>query len=308
MSLLTNPSDLKSSSIFKGLIYGQPGIGKSTLALSAPNPVCIDFDKGMKRVEPQFQTASLQVESYSQVLELLNSEELKGFDTIVIDTLGKLIDRICDYVALQNPRLRQSDGQMVMKGWGNVKVAFHSLLKILESKNKSVIFVAHEAEEKDNEVVIKRPDCAGAARKDVAKELDFMGYMEMVGSKRSISFFPSEKFHAKNSLGLNTYIEVPDTKVGNVFISEKIVRLTDERLKEQASLREEYDTLKALIEGNIESLNTLDELNDYYKEMGSKRVIWDSSFYEKMLLSEKVKELGFEFDKQARVFVDKVEV
>ena len=33
---------------FKGLIYGQPGIGKSTIALSAPNPVMVDAEKGLK--------------------------------------------------------------------------------------------------------------------------------------------------------------------------------------------------------------------------------------------------------------------
>ncbi len=189
MSLLTKPSDLVGQKTFKGLIYGQPGIGKSTLSLSAPNPVCIDFDKGMRRVQPQFRAPSLQVDTYNQVLELLNSEEMNSFDTIIIDTLGKLVDRIGDYVASKNPKARQGDGTMSMKGWGEVKQAFLNLLKLLEAKNKSVIFVAHESEEKNGDVTIKRPDCSGSARKDIVKELDFMGYIcERLSPVRSITF------------------------------------------------------------------------------------------------------------------------
>jgi ATP-dependent 26S proteasome regulatory subunit len=94
MGLLTKPNELTIKETYAGLIYGQPGTGKTTLALSSVNPVCIDVDRGMYRVEKRFQVPSLQVESYRQVLDLLNSNELDGFDTIIIDTLGKLIDRM----------------------------------------------------------------------------------------------------------------------------------------------------------------------------------------------------------------------
>lgn len=303
MSLLTKPGDLTESQTFKGLIYGQPGIGKTTLALSAPNPVCIDFDKGMHRVQPQFRVPSLQVDNYKDVIELLNSDEIKPFDTIVCDTLGKLVDRICDYVASNNPKARQGDGQMTMKGWGEVKVAFQNLLKLLQSKGKSVIFVAHESEEKNGDDTIKRPDCSGSARKDIVKELDFMGYMEMVGNKRTINFSPTDKYYAKNSLGLDHAIEVPDTNKGNIFIARDIVKLSNERLAEQAALRDQYDDLIAIIDSNIENLKTTEDVNAYYAEMGKKEVIWDSAFYEKRKLADRVIELEIKFDKETKQFV-----
>jgi hypothetical protein len=303
MSLLKKPDELQISQNFKGLIYGQPGVGKSTLALSAPNPVLIDFDKGMHRVQPQFRVPSLPVDNYSQVLELLNSDEIKQFDTIIFDTLGKTIDRICDYVAQQNPKLRQADGQMSMKGWGNVKATFQNLLKILETKNKSILFVAHEKEEKNGDETIKRPDVSGSSGKDIVKELDFMGYMEMVGGRRTISFSPSEKFYAKNSLDLVGHIEVPDTSKGNTFISKDIVKLSQERLTQQAKMRSEYESLISLIEGNIDDLKTVADINSYYAEMGKKQAIWDSALVEKRRLSDRCKELSVEFDKTSKQFV-----
>jgi len=44
--LLTKPNELTVKLSYAGLIYGQPGVGKTTLALSSVNPVCIDADRG----------------------------------------------------------------------------------------------------------------------------------------------------------------------------------------------------------------------------------------------------------------------
>lgn len=306
MSLLVRPEELKGNSILKGLIYGQPGIGKTTLALSSPNSLCIDFDKGIGRVEPQFRVPSLQVDNFAQVLELLNSDEIKGFDTIVIDTLGKMIDRIADYIAVNNPKLRQSDGQMSMKGWGAIKLQFNSFLKLLESKNKSIIFVAHESEEKEDDKVKKRPDVSGSARKDIVKELDFMGYMEASGGKRVVTFSPTEKFYAKNSIGLEGEIEVSHTKSGNSFMAEKIFRASQQRLSEQAELREKYNSLIEQIDARIAELNTLDEINEYYtNSIGKLEAIWNSKYYEQDKFKIRAKELGFEFDRITKQFTQK---
>lgn len=306
MSLLTKPNELKQPVLFKGLIYGQPGTGKTTLALSAPNPVCIDLDKGMHRVQPQCRVASLQVETYQQVLDLINGEEIAPFDTIVVDTLGKLIDRVCDYVAGKNPKARQGDGQMSQKGWGEVKAAFNAFFKLLASKNKSLLFVAHESEERSGDETIKRPDCSGSARKDIVKELDFMGYVESVGSKRIINFNPTDKFYAKNSLALPQGIEIPNPdKTGNTFITKQIVDHMRTCAVSQDQLREAYESLIKLIDANIGALKTAAEVNAYYVEMGKKEVIWDSAYYEKRKLNEQLPKIGVEFDKVKKTFVDK---
>lgn len=307
MGLLTKPEDLKSKKTFKGLVYGQPGIGKTTLALSAPKPVCIDFDKGIDRVQPQFRVASLQVESYQHVIDLINSDEISEFETIVIDTLGKLVDYICDHVAKENPRLRQGDGQMSMKGWGSVKNTFQTFFKLLSSKDKSIIFVAHESEEKNGDEAIKRPDCAGGARKDIVKELDFMGYMEIIGNKRTISFSPSSKYYAKNSLGLNECIEVQDTNKGNFFISEKIVKLTQEKMQENANLRAKYNEILGNITTDIDTLKNSDDVNSFYEKLENSEVIWDSKFVAKNKLSQKIKEINVLFDKNLKKFVENQE-
>lgn len=303
MSLITKPEDLKKKEIFKGLIYGSPGIGKSTIALSSPNPLCIDLDRGMNRVEKRFQSPSLQVENYQQILDLINSDKINDYKTIVIDTLGKLVDRIGDWLAIKNPKVRNGNGQLSIRGWGELKYQFITFFKLLESKNKSLIFVAHEREERHGEDTKVRLDVSGSSGKEIVKELDFMGYMEMRGNKRVITFTPTEKFYAKNSLGLNDAIEVPDTIYGNNFITEKIINLTQEKLEKDAKTIVDYNNLKAEIKKDIEKLKTVEEVNSYYNELLQYREIWDSLFIGKRLLRDKTKELGIEFDKEKKEFV-----
>ena len=169
MTLIKKPSELNNEPKLKGLIYGEPGLGKTSLALSSPSPLLIDFDNGLRRVDKQYQTDSVQIESYQNLLDILEKEDLSPYKTIVIDTLGKMIDRISDWLASSNPKVKQADGQLSMKGWGSVKLEFQRLLKLLDSKNKSVIFVAHNKEEKDGENTKQRPDIAGSSGKDIVK-------------------------------------------------------------------------------------------------------------------------------------------
>ena len=304
MTLIKKPNELTQSKIkLKGLIYGQPGIGKTSLALSSPKPLLIDFDNGLRRVAKQYQTDSVQIESYQNLLDILN-EDISNYETIVIDTLGKMIDRIADWLAISNPKVKQADGQLSMKGWGNVKAEFQRLLKLLESKNKSVIFIAHEKEEKVGDEVIKRPDVAGSSGKDIVKELDFMGYMSMKGGKRTIDLAPNEAYYAKNSLGLNSFLEYKPLTGINNFLSTAIFDAYKDKLKKDEELAKEYNILIEELQTKIANIKDLEQLNLYYSSFYNKHEkLWSSYEMEKNFLAEKVKELNCEFDKKTKQFI-----
>lgn len=50
MSLIKKSNELVIPTTVKMMIYGQAGMGKSTVALSAPKPLLLDFDNGVKRM------------------------------------------------------------------------------------------------------------------------------------------------------------------------------------------------------------------------------------------------------------------
>jgi len=304
MTLIKKPNELTQSKIkLKGLIYGQPGIGKTSLALSAPKPLLIDFDNGLRRVAKQYQTDSVQIESYQNLLDILD-QDISTYETIVIDTLGKMIDRIADWLAISNPKVKQADGQLSMKGWGNVKAEFQRLLKLLESKNKSVIFIAHEKEEKVGDEIMKRPDVAGSSGKDIVKELDFMGYMSMKGGKRTIDLAPNEAYYAKNSLGLDSFLEYKQLTGVNNFLSQAIFEAYKEKLKKDDELAKDYDILIEELKTKIANIQDFEQLNLYYSSLYNKHEkLWSSYEMEKNFLTEKVKELNCEFDKKTKQFI-----
>lgn len=305
MALIKQPHEVESPVILTGLIYGVPGIGKSTLGLSGPNSVLLDFDKGMKRVDKRYQVPSLQVDDYQTVLDLLDSSELAPYDTIVIDTLGKLVDRMAAWLIKDNVKNGRSDGQLSMQGYGAVKMQFQTLLGKLRDKGKHVIFVSHAKEEKDGETTVFRLDVQGSSGKDLVKELDFMGFMEKKGRNRSISFSPSERFYAKNSMGLPDDIVVPELKDDspNNFITEKLIKHALETKKAEDAENAKYD---AIVNEVVEWINKVVDVktaNDALAKYKAADVMWDSQRKTRALLWAKTQPLGIVYDAQKTCFV-----
>ena len=202
MGLIRKPSELQVQTTIKALLYGQPGIGKTTDALSAPNPVLLDFDNGVHRVNVVHQTDTLQVASYNDFLAVLQSGELAPYKTIVIDTAGKMLDYMGAWLIQNDPKLGQRDGSLSLKGYGARKTEFIRVLKTISIMGKHLVFVAHEREEKEGDQKIIRPEIGGSSAGDLIKELDLVGYVQAIGKQRTISFDPCEKFYGKNTCNL----------------------------------------------------------------------------------------------------------
>src|SRR5262245_12338175 len=79
------------------MVYGTEGIGKSSLAASAPKPIFIQTEDGLNEIDcAKFPLAR----SFDDVLEALNelATEQHSFESVVIDSLDWLERMIWDVV------------------------------------------------------------------------------------------------------------------------------------------------------------------------------------------------------------------
>jgi hypothetical protein len=289
----------------KVLIYGHPGIGKSTLALSMPNPVLIDADSGVRRIAPYHRVPTLPVSSYQEVLDVLASKELIPFETIVIDTAGKLLDYINAYVIKQDSKYAKRDGSLAIQGWGARAVVFEAFVSRISKMEKHLVFVAHEKEERDGDTKIIRPDFGGGkAGGELIKGLDLIGYMEAIGKNRTISFTPCEKYYAKNAARIDDMLQIPrlDGSTKNDFMTG-IVKQCEAAMTEESEQVKQYNTLMEEMKEHIEAIEDAETITAAIEAIKKIDHIWDSKTKVWLMLQEKASSLGFIYDKTNKIFM-----
>ena len=150
MSLIKKSNELVVPSTVKMMIYGQAGMGKTTVALSAPKPLLLDFDNGVKRVNMAHLDGIdiVQVSSWQDVQQVLQ-EDLSAYQTIVVDTIGKMMDFIISY--------KCGTRQPQIKDWGGINAEFSWMTRTLSSLNKNVVFVAHRDTRKEGDDTVFIP-------------------------------------------------------------------------------------------------------------------------------------------------------
>lgn len=303
MSLIKKKNEIELPKTIVGCITGVCGIGKTTLALSAPKPLLLDTDNGIHRVQSEYRSDVVQVKSYEDILEVLE-EDLSDYETIVIDTLGELVNFMLKYFADKDKSLITRGGTYNIKIWGFIKQEFQNLKLKLQLLNKHLIFVSHVKEDKDGENKVYRMDVAGSTSETVTKILDFLGFCEMLGKARSISFSPSARFYAKNSIGLNDYLEIPQLKTGdkNDFLTKEVIEPTiAKREQESAALKINEEKLQQgryLIEQATEPNAVLTAFKEMDLSIYNKKVLFNE-------LSEKFK--NYKFDSKKGEFVEVAE-
>ena len=293
MGLIKKPNELQVKKTLSALIYGQPGMGKTTLALSAPHPLLLDFDGGVHRVNAAHRVDTVQITKWEEVDEVMQSPEIADYATFVIDTAGKMLSFMDKYIMQNNPKMRKADGTLSLQGYGVRKNMFINFVNQVSLMGKSVIFVAHEREEKNGEEKQIRPEIGGSSAGDLIKELDLVGYMEAIGKKRTISFNPCEKFYGKNTCNLPERMEIP------IIINDKgdIINTYSKYQEKQTELSSEYEDLMEVIKAQVELVNDVESANSVAKSLAGMQHIFDSKLQAGQLLNKRCKELGLKFDK-----------
>jgi phage nucleotide-binding protein len=309
MAMIKKPSELSVKATLSVLIYGQPGIGKTTLGVSAPDAVLFDYDGGVQRINGAHQVPTLQPTSWEDTNEALKeiALEMPEVKTIVIDTVGKMLDFMSAYIIKNDPKMAMRDGSLSLKGYGVRKTMFVTFIKQLAMMGKNVVFIAHEREERRGEETFKRPEIGGSSANDLIKELDLVGYMYAIGKERVITFDPAEYYYAKNTCNLPAAIKLPvvvkedGTALGNVAFTNIVKSYKDAQAKKQETTGR-YEMLLDLITSTVEEATDCASLNEAMKTVFAYEPIYDSLLRAQKAVAKKGNDLKLVYNKSKKQY------
>lgn len=316
MSLIKQPSEIQEKKNLVMMVYGEPGQGKTTLALSAPSPVLIDTDGGVGRTLAAHRCPTVQVSRWEDVNGALDEIANLPFRTIVVDTVGKLLDYMSEFITRNDPKMRKRDGSLSLQGYGQRKSMFRDFIKRCMLMGRNVVFVAHASEEKAGDDYVVRPIVGGSSMNDIMGELDLLGLLVNFGGKRLLlwgndgtSGF-AKSFYSKNTCFLPNTMEVPvvadangNTVAPNAFLSG----VFDHYEKSQADkekLNQDYGKLVAELKERIGAAESGKDLNKLMKEISGMKHIYDSKLVAGKALNAKAAELGFKYSKTDKKYVE----
>ncbi len=301
--MIRNPNDIRDGEKkIRMLIAGYPGIGKSTLALSAPNPLHIDVDFGIDRIEPRYRKPYIQPKNYDEILEDLTPINLQDFDTLVFDTGGKLISLMSLWAIKKDPKYGQRDGSLSLKGYGYVGKEFVRLMDYcFYELQKNIVIIFHAIEEKDGDNTRLRIKVEGQTRNNVWEPMDLGGFVEMIGNDRTIGFSNCERYFAKGTRGISGVWKIPALSPSspNDFLTKLFAEYASHTAAEAERNAKEQAAYSLAVQQGAEIVARVTDVDSANAEMANIKSIkhaLTSSKEVNALWNDKIKSLGIMFD------------
>lgn len=275
------------------VIYGPPGIAKTSVAFTAASPLLLDFDQGSHRAANRKDV--VRVSEWSDVAGM-TAEDLAPFKTIVVDTAGRALDALSVDIIRVNPKHGRG-GALTLQGFGELKARFGAFLKLLNSFGKDVVLVAHMDEQRNGDDVIERLDVQGGSKGEIYKAADAMGRIAIVNGQRWLRFSPTDAAFGKNPGQLEP-LAIPAAAAPEFsdFLA-KVIQQTKDRLNELTEAQRDAQSKIIAFRTSTMNATTADEITAL---MGQAKAGGESF---KALLMKRAKELGLTFDKVAGKFV-----
>lgn len=283
-------------------IYGDPGVWKSSLGNTAEGVVMLDADKGAHRSIGRQRV--VRIETWKDIEEFLKHEWSREAQTFVVDTVGRAIDYMVDGIVRENVKWGSVTGGLSQQGFGVLKQRFAMFFREVRDRKKDVVLLSHAKLDKDRDGnKTAYPDIMGSSAGEVFKVSDAMAYMSVVGGRRQLDFNTAETHVGKNPCAFDPVV-VPDLTKNPKFLAGILTKIKDHlnTLSEEQSV-----VLKAVadFQAYVETLTTPEEFTAGI-EQAKKPEHPAVKEQAKGLLWNRAKALGFDYDKTAKAFIEKV--
>lgn len=274
-------------------IYSNPGLGKTSLAFTASKPLLLDFDKGSYRAVDRKDV--VQISDWRDVAGITASD-VAGFDTIVIDTVGKALDFLSQDIIRGNSKLGYG-GALNQQGWGQLGTRFSAFLKLLHGFGKDVVLIAHMDEKSDGDVVKERLKISGGSKDLVLTDSDVIARISIYNKERHLVFSPTETSFGKDPANLVDFTLPDASEDAFATCLSDIIAQIKKGLNELSAAQVER---KSEVEWFKEALPTIKDADGINALLSrAKSAGRDVA----QMVVARANELGFDFDADARKYV-----
>jgi len=283
------------------VVYGQPGGFKTSLGFTASKPLLVDFDKGAARALNRGD--SVQVSTWADI-EGITKTDLEPYETLVIDTVGRMLDALEIDIVAKNAKHAQTDGTLSLKGWGVLKKRYQVWVDTVRSWGVDVVLLAHQKEKEINDILVARPDVQGGSYAEVFKSADSVGYAYIMDGKRMLNFNPTETSIGKNIINAEAYV-VPDFNVESGFLAGIIADIK-EAMK---TISEQGIVVQGLVAKWREAIlpaATADEINKLIGPVNKIKEV-PVKLQARQMLGDQAKAIDLVWNKQAKKYLAKPE-
>jgi len=307
------------------LVAGFPGIGKTTLALSAPSPLYIDVDLSAERINREILNLAAGVTQPKDYEELRRDlgmgcsdmelhtvkNSLADYQTIIVDTGGKLLNIMSNYGRKIEPKYGQRDGSLSLKGYGWLGKEFQRFLDhIIYELDKHIVIVFHTVEDKDGDDTKLRIKAEGSSKNNVWEVMDLGGFMEMRGNNRTIGFSNCERYFAKGTRGIHGVLQIHDLTAGtpNDFLTKLFARynaISAQEAERAAADQEAYDAAMAEGRAIIDTITDADTANAAMPRIKAIKHALTSEKEVGVAFNAKIKACGLFYDKVIKKYTPK---
>lgn len=279
------------------VLYGEPGIGKTSLFNTAKNPLLLDFDRGVDRSINRQDT--LLVSKWEDVLAEEKDGTFANYDTIGIDTAkAALDDFLMAYVVKQDYK----NAKNKLAAYGAIGDEFKIFVSNRRGENADMVIIAHSKDEKEGDILKKIPDVTGQSYNLLLRIADQVGYMKTVNNKRTIQFEPTDTTIGKNVARL-PLIEIPDESSPDFrnFMADLITNVKLAIQTMSAAQQEALDKM-AHYQDQVTNCTDPEDLTSLLQLADEMPASFKATL--RKLIAERAKALGFVGDKVTGCFVD----
>lgn len=293
------------------VLYGTPGTGKTSLATTASAPLLIDTDRGFDRAVQRpdlVLSASCWEDIFNE--EIVGKYVMVGKQqvwkpgvigeckTIVVDTAKAMLD---DYLSAYAVKMDYKLEKNSLKRYGTIGDLFKNFVNILRQNGSDIIFICHDKETQEGDVIKHSPDCTGQSKDLLIRIADQVGYICKENGKRIIKFEPMDTRLGKNVAGLPD-MWIPDygtaefdTYMADIIreVKTSIYSKTEEQAEAQKKIEEAREKLSKA--SSIEDANALVDVAHGLAKVHQRAF--------KNLMITELKSKGIDFDPTTKKFV-----